>query len=206
MGIPSKKLIRRAHRYILDPSDNHMLVFSGEQSAERIQADIINISTTGVGFLVDSEKAPHFGTIIKMQFSVPNHGIIAWWGRVVRVEVFERHKPWSKEATADKTEYVFVGIAFEHLPDGHLENLREGLKEKFIQVARRRRLQKLLVAWDFITQFKVQIILYTSLTLGTIYALYALTRPTENYDRHRGTPWGQRFQFFEFEKHPNDSK
>lgn len=76
-----------------------------------LKAQILNLSTTGLAFIVDSKHAPSIGEMLKLEFSLPGGRQIAWFATVVRLE---RKNEWSPEF--GRREYTLVGLRFRQLP------------------------------------------------------------------------------------------
>jgi hypothetical protein len=152
----------------------------------------INVSETGLAFLVDRDCAPHIGEFIKVEFPVPGTGQIAWFARVVRIEEYHPPRTWHKRLDKEDDE-ILVAVHFDDLPEGHRKAIRAGLNQKFTEVLKERQKDNFFQLMSFLTAHFWKTLLYVGLALATVAILYVFSRPNENYDPKRGAPWGQRF-------------
>jgi hypothetical protein len=153
----------------------------------------VNISETGLAFVIDRTSAPGIGDFIKVEFPIPGGEQVAWFAKVVRLEEYSS-TPWWSERTAEKDE-ILVGVQFHQLPAGHRQSIRIHLQTKFKEVLRDRQRARWRQAKMFVAENGSAILMYGVATVLTIAILYFLSLPTTNYDAKRGAPWGQRFKF-----------
>jgi hypothetical protein len=195
-----KKFVSRAPRYVLRPEDKHLVRYSRDRGVGPThvhQTKLVNLSETGLAILIDASGAPRVGERMKVELPVPNAEQIAWFALVVRVEIQE--SSWfSRNEFED--EKVLVALRFESLPPGHRAMIRSGLEDRFQDELRERRRKQALYFRAIFMEHFWKVLMYLVGTVIVVGILYALSRPTENYDPERGSPWGQRFQFFSFEK------
>ena len=147
---------------------------------------------------MDLHSCSHLGERLKVELPIPGGDQLAWWARVVRTSI-KKQNWWASHSEHDP-EKVVVALRFEDLPQGHQRAIRQGLDERFLEELRERRARQ----WRYIKsvwiRYTWQILGYAIATLAVASLIYFLSRPTANYDAKRGSPWGQRFQFFDFEK------
>lgn len=190
-----KRFIARAPRYVLRPGDNQMLRFSPNNVKNRsFSTRLMNVSETGLAFLIDRRSCPRIGEFIKLEFPVPGGEQIAWFGKVVRLEEFSIHPWWSEKQEHDQEHDVVVGVQFHDLPDGHRLAIRNHLHERFFAVQRERQSARALRLRAFFSDHGWQIIMYALSALFVAGVLYLLSLPSPSYDEKRGAPWGQRFK------------
>lgn len=195
-----RKFIQRAPRYVLRPQDNQVMRFSLESmkgSGESDETMLHNLSETGVAFIVKPETQIKVGDIIKVEIPVPSEGQIAWWAKVVRTESFEPNQwMFSSKNPFKEIEKVLVACRFEDMPDEHTLTIRRGIERSFIKAMQ----DQQYLNWHYyralIFQNYSKWIFYAALTAASIWFLYYISQPNENYDSSRGAPWGQRFKFF----------
>ena len=89
MGQILRKFVSRAPRYVLRPTDNQIFRYAlNDQRMRPHSTRFLNLSETGVAFLVDQGVVPRIGETIKVEFPLPGGDQVAWWARVVRIEVW----------------------------------------------------------------------------------------------------------------------
>lgn len=196
-----RKFINRAPRYVLRPQDRNVMRFSlenttGEGGIE--QTLLLNLSETGVAFLVDSGFEPRVGDKIKVEVPIPSGDQIAWWAKVVRVSEYQGGRRWfssSDNDTFDVSNKVIVAMTFEGLPEAHSRAIRQGLKDSFAQALKDQKFRD----WFYNRQDQLQmagkLLAYALLTALALGLIYWISLPSGNYDAKRGSPWGERFKF-----------
>jgi hypothetical protein len=159
---------------------------------------LLNISETGMGIEMTAREAPQVGERLKVEIPIPGGEQIAWWAVVVRIELEELN--WWSLQTLEEEEKVYVGLRFEELPRGHRRAIRTGLEARFLEeIKESRRRQWLYVkAFWYRNLWKIFGSILAFVMAATM--LYLLARPTADYDPKYGTPWGQRFIFFDWQK------
>lgn len=191
----ARKFINRAPRYILRTTDNQMLRFAAHDDSHRSHTTrFINISETGLAFLIDRSSCPNIGEFIKLEFPVPGGEQIAWFGKVVRIEEYNPHPWWSDKKNEDPTSEIVVGVRFHDLPEGHKRSISSHLQEKFKQLYK----DKQIAAYQLMIRFFVEnlwkMFIYSLAAALAAGILYFLSLPTATYDAKHGSPWGQRFK------------
>lgn len=187
------KFITRSPRYIISDEDDNIIIFTSDQkNSTSCRADCLNISGSGLGFIVENDYAPDFGEIIKLDFNIPNQNKVSWWGRVVRLSEYSEEKWWKQNKKYENL--VFVAIHFHDIPDGQREQIEDVLRIKFRNIQKAKLRALIQAQKDFLKLHLKSIILYFSLILLTFCFLWLLTLPFGNYDKDHGSPWGQRFR------------
>jgi hypothetical protein len=192
-----RRFIHRAPRYVLRTGDNQMLRFAPQRGLNRTYStQFVNVSESGIAFIVDPRSAPRLREVIKLEFTVPGGEQIAWFGRVVRLEEFHNSRWWSSKSDGSDDREILVAIHFHDLPQGHLNAIRMHLQGKFRQVAHDWKMARMRRAKSFLKEHAWQLVIYFAATVVTAGILFLLSRPSPNYDAQKGAPWGQRFKFF----------
>jgi hypothetical protein len=193
-----RPFVSRSSRYTLRPQDKNVMRFSLETSSGgkgAIQETImLNLSQTGVAFLVDAATAPSMGDRIMVEIPVPSGEQVAWWAKVVRMEEFVSKRRFSQRDEFFEDRKVIIGLRFEELPDAHGRALRKGIEDSFLKAMRDQR----YLNWMY---YKTRIrragelCFYALLAVAAVYFIYWLAQPDANYDAKRGAPWGDRIKF-----------
>lgn len=198
MGQALRRFVPRAPRYVLRPNDNQMLRFAPNKVLNRSYSTrFLNVSESGLAFLIDKASAPGIGEFIKVEFPVPGGEQIAWFAKVVRLEEFVPEEWWSETRAKDHENDVVVGVQFHQLPDGHKHAIRVHLQDKFGQLVRERSHARRRLALYYASEYGWKILMYGIAALFAFSILYFLAQPGPNYDPKRGSPWGQRFKLGE---------
>ena len=194
MADEARKFIHRAPRYVLRTEDNQFLRFAPESETEKVYTTtFLNLSATGVAFVTHSDLAPSIGDNIKLEIPVPGADQMAWWGRVVRTEIYRPKKTWTTKDDFEIEDEVLVAVQFESLPEGHQKQIVEGLHQKANELARQNRIQFNKELMEFLYENYWKVGLFVVCALLTASILFFFSRPTDNYDAERGSPWGRRF-------------
>lgn len=108
MGAAKRTLERRrAHRYRLLATDGSSLRFQSQRWGRVYSADILDVSETGLAFLVPRKWAPKPGKNISMEFSFRGGMRIACIARVVRVAEYRA----AKNGNTDE-DLVRIGVMY----------------------------------------------------------------------------------------------
>lgn len=194
MGQRLRKFVARAPRYVLRTGDSQFLRFAPEDGPDHVYTTrFVNVSETGIAFLVDRDLAPHLGDVIKLEFTVPGNGQIAWFARVVRMEEFESGGWKPRHRRSDE---ILVGVHFLDLPEGHRRDIRKGLEDQFLKALKQHRRDNVKSFMQFVMGHYGKWLFYAICALATFGLLYYLAQPSANYDSERGAPWGERFKNF----------
>lgn len=107
---------------------------------------IINLSESGMAFLVPYLTAPQEGEEIKVEFSAPNTESIACFAKVVRVQVHRTFHNYRKPQT-----FKMVAVEFKSLHPKQRKMLSDGLQEqmrkKYAQYKRDQAWTKFIWFW-----------------------------------------------------------
>lgn len=196
-ALRAKKFMPRAFRYVLRPQDQATMRYSLERtqgSSDIDQTILLNLSESGVAFLVTRSTRLRFNDSVKVEIPIPNGEQIAWWGRVVRLQEYDP-PVWmfSKDPFHDEPK-ILVGVRFDQLPEGHTRTIRKGIEESFMQAMRDQQYRNWLYYKAMITVNLGRVAFFGGLIVLLALAMWALTRPSPNYDPKRGAPWGERFK------------
>jgi hypothetical protein len=161
---------------------------------------LVNLSETGAAFLVDRSMAPHIGDAVKVEIPIPGLDQIAWFGTVVRMEAYESGSWWADPDPFADEEKMLVGVQFQRLPSGHRQAIKRGLEDQFLRELRERRRRQQLYLQQWIAENALKFMGYIALTLAAFWFLYFLSMPSANYSADKGSPWGQRFIFFDWQR------
>jgi hypothetical protein len=194
MSATLRKFIPRAPRYTLRPNDNRLMRFAHqEEKGIAHTTQFLDISMTGLAFVIDREEAPFIFEHIKIEVPLDGEETIAWWAKVIRVEEYAPHKWYMpKDAFGDDQTKCLVAVTFENLPEGHVARIKRTLEVKFLEVSKENRaehLRNLAALW---AHHSWQLVFYFGLIVATFAVLWFLAQPDENYGA-KGAPWGERF-------------
>lgn len=119
------RYFQRSQRYVFQPEDNRLLRFAvAAKRGEYTETETLNISESGVLFVVRNVDPPEVGHIIKVEFTVPHRQSIACYATVVRREERETRDP-KKSGIVIK---CLVAAHFLNLPTLHRRSLHLGLQ------------------------------------------------------------------------------
>jgi hypothetical protein len=198
MGNSVRKFVARAPRYALRPSDNHLMRFAHEGEIGQIfTTRIYDISQSGLSFITDRENAPFIQERIKVELPLEGNEQIAWWGRVVRIEEYASHKWYMKEENFNQDRQVLVAVSFEGLPLPHVRRINATLEKKFQEISKDKKREAFKSITALWTHYTWEVAFYIGVVITAVYILWALSRPTANYDAEHGSPWGKRMWFIE---------
>lgn len=143
-----EELYPRAPRYVIEVGDNETLRFAHMPRGSKIMhTRIVNLSESGLAFLVPYLTSPQEGEKIKVEFSAPNSEPIACFAKVVRVEI---HKTYHFDHRPQT--FKLVAVEFVSLPSQQRQMLASGLNSQF--KAKQRQYQReqflLQIQWFFI--------------------------------------------------------
>ncbi|MGE3974234.1 MAG: PilZ domain-containing protein [Bdellovibrionales bacterium] len=189
----ARKLGDRAPRYILNPHELKMVrVASRNRRRSQVyELEIIDMSESGMSFIVNWNFLPQIGEILKVEFPIPGEqgGKVAWFAEVMRLEGSDERPKQMMHFSGIK-----VGVRFIDLPKGHLKILQAGLGRRFhdLQIA---------VRWDDIQKFMNAAGFYlweaskVALIVGgaTLFFYMVTKKMGGNYDPNRPVNWGERF-------------
>lgn len=200
MSATVRKFIPRAPRYTLRPNDNRLMRFAHqEERGVSHTTQFLDISMTGLAFVVEDNTAPFLFEHIKIEVPLDDGETIAWWAKVIRVEQYAPHKWYlPKDVFEGKEDRVLIAVTFEGLPAGHVERIKRTLDRKFEEVSKEMRAEHWRNLGALWAHYSWHIIFYAGLTLATFATLWYLAQPGGNYGP-KGSPWGERFKGTIFE-------
>ncbi len=116
-------LYPRAPRYEIELGDNQIVRFAHmPKGSKAMHTRILNLSESGMAFLVPYLTAPQEGEKIKVEFSGPNTEPMACFAKVVRVEI---HRTYHK--TRQPQTFKVVAIEFLNLHPKQRQMLASGV-------------------------------------------------------------------------------
>ena len=81
------RYVARSPRYILQTDDNTLIRIAGPQQIPWEEGtELHNVSLSGLAFTAPSDLAPLIGETIKIQFDAPEHGEMACFALVIRLQ------------------------------------------------------------------------------------------------------------------------
>ncbi|MCB0421665.1 MAG: PilZ domain-containing protein [Bdellovibrionales bacterium] len=180
----AKKFYHRSPRYTIQPKDEKFLRFVHKNEKNRsYTTQILNISATGLAFVVDQDCAPSIGDTIKVEFPVGQERI-AWWAQVARLERYSRQPWWQhpiglQQIKAEPLieDEILVGIFFKDLPEGHSDHIRKELERKFQDMVRSERTEKIIRGFEFLSNHYWSLLLYGITAILMAGILYWLANP-----------------------------
>jgi PilZ domain len=190
----ARKFLNRAPRYTLQPSDNRYLRFAHKNELGHTHTTrFIDISATGLAFVIDKDVAPQIFEMIKVEIPLDDGQSVAWWGKVVRIEEYAAHRWYMKGSDVAHENQVMVAVNFQELPQGHTAAIRHSLDKKFDELYARQRRERMKNVSLFLASQIWRIALYAMCVLFMVWFFYYFSQPDANYDPKIGSPWGQRF-------------
>jgi hypothetical protein len=191
MGEILRKFKPRAPRYVLRPNDAQLLFFAhqGQSPESKYPTKIVNVSETGIAFVVYKSTAPRIGDLIKIEFPVPGAEQIAWWARVVRLEEFNIGPWWRESNETSSQSEVLVAVNFEHLPVGHRREIQKGLWSRYQDLIREHRRRQRQAAVDFAKNHFWNLVLFALCAVAGILALYWISSLEPMFDVVKGSKW-----------------
>ena len=143
-----EELYPRAPRYVIEVGDNEIVRFAHmPRGSKTMHTRIINLSESGMAFLVPYLTAPQTGDKIKVEFTAPNTDSIACFAKVVRVQV---HKTYNHDQRPQT--FKMVAVEFEQLHPKQRQLLSSGIMDqlKKKQADFKRQQMFLKFQWSFL--------------------------------------------------------
>ena len=188
----------RSFRYVLRTADNADMRFSlqSTQGAAGIEKTrLIDLSETGMSFLLGPTADVVVNERIKVEIPVPAGEQIAWWARVVRIEQYQPRGSSFDEFGEEPP--IKVAVRFETLPEAHARAIRQGLERSFMRAMRDQQYRNWLYYRTIALQNLWKAAVIVALTAFVIGFIYYFSLPSANYDAEKGSPWGERFKLFD---------
>lgn len=144
----------RSPRYTFRPNEQRLMRFKAHDSrSDSTHAEVRNVSTTGLSFVVPAGGAPKVGDMLKVEFSLPGalsqegnsmkrtlknplNNQVAWFAEVIRVESNLEWTPWQLDDMTNISQHfnrqvvTIVAIRFKNLPSGITKALTQSLQGK----------------------------------------------------------------------------
>lgn len=122
-----EELYPRAPRYTIQISDNHIVRFAHQpRGSKAMHTRVIDISESGMAFIVPVLSAPKKDESIKIEFNAPNCDPIACFAKVVRVQ---HHKSYN--SIGQPQVFRLIAVEFQALHQKQRQQLSQGLTEEF---------------------------------------------------------------------------
>ena len=122
-----EELYPRAPRYVVELGDNEIVRFAHmPRGSKAMHTRIINLSESGMAFLVPYLTAPQEGEKIKVEFSAPNSESIACFAKVARVQIHRTYHNGQKPQT-----FKMVAVEFQNLPAQQRKMIADSLNHQF---------------------------------------------------------------------------
>ncbi|MEO0337001.1 MAG: PilZ domain-containing protein [Pseudomonadota bacterium] len=139
-----RKFNTRAPRLELGHLDNKEMYFAlDSEKGKKHSTQVANLSATGLAFVAKDHEAPNVGEMIKVEFTIPGEGKMAWFARVVRVEEYYDARWWDPTNEFDSPSEVMVAVTYVDMPETHKAVIQRGLETRFEDI-RKARFQKSL--------------------------------------------------------------
>jgi hypothetical protein len=185
----AQRYFARAPRYRMSSSDIRSLrvVRKTRHRRDDFDAEVVNISETGLAFEVNREYIPKIGEVLLLEFTMPGGQRVAWYGRVVRIEMPNDRAEWKS-----LSRNVLVGLQFHQLPGKFKGEIRQAIETKLEEYEKLRRAQMMAYYLDWALRHWKHLVLYVISALATLYVLWAVTRPSADYDPKHPGIWGER--------------
>ncbi len=189
----------RAPRYILRPYDSQILNFSKQkESGTKHTTEIVNISTTGIAFVVDRMNSPRIGDHIKIEFPIPAGEQVAWWARVVRMESYSDQRWWDDSDSFDSPQDVIVAVTYINLPEGHRKQIQAGLEERYQQLKKQYYAAYFRGFGEFLVRNFWNFVLFGLCIFASVMALMLFTKYEPLFDRKNGSVYYKMFEKWDF--------
>ncbi len=181
------------------PSDSQVLSFSREKErGTKHETRIINLSSTGIAFLVDRSEAPRIGDHIKIEFPIPSGSHVAWWARVVRMESYSDQRWWENKDSFDSPRQVVVGIQYIDLPDGHRRDIQKGLENRYKELKQQYLKERINDVKAFAFGNFWNFVLFALCIVACVMALSLFTHYEPLFDRKNGSAYFKLFEGLDF--------
>ena len=124
------RYVARSPRYILQTDDNTLIRIAGPQQIPWEEGtELHNVSLSGLAFTAPADLAPMLGETIKIQFDAPDHGEMACFAMVIRLQRL-------------RASTMLVAVKFLHLEIAQRLVLAQALAGKLKEQAEARGLVK----------------------------------------------------------------
>lgn len=194
-----KYFIPRAPRYILRPSDSQILYFAQKnENGIKHPTRIVNVSTSGIAFLVTKAEAPRIDDHVKIEFPVPGGEQVAWWARVVRIESYSDSRWWSQNDSFDSSHEVLIAVTYVDLPSGHRKDIQQALQNRFHELQKQHRKEYFNDLKDFLLTNFWNFVLFGLCAVAAVLALALFTRYEPLFDVKDGSAYDKLFEGMDF--------
>ncbi|NQZ01382.1 MAG: PilZ domain-containing protein [Bdellovibrionales bacterium] len=170
----------RAPRLELGHLDNKEMYFAlDSERGKKHSTQVANISETGLAFVAKDYEAPSVGEMIKVEFTVPGEGKMAWFARVVRVEEYYDARWWDPQDDFEAPSEVMVAVTYVDMPVEHKTVINRGLETRFEQIRKARFQQSLRGLTVFLLKnfWNFALFLLCVITTFAVLHLYSMRDP-----------------------------
>ena len=148
-----EELYPRAPRYTVQVSDNHIVRFAMQpKGSKAMHTRIVNLSESGMAFIVPVMSAPKDDEMIKVEFNAPHCEPIACYAKVVRVQ-----KHISYNSHGQPQVFRMIAVEFQGLLEPQRRQLAEGLSQQFKKLRKNYEWEQfwLKLEWQVFSFFKL---------------------------------------------------
>jgi hypothetical protein len=173
----------RAPRLELGHLDNKRMYFAlDSEKGKKHATQVANISETGLAFVAKDYEAPSIGEMIKVEFTVPGEGKMAWFAKVVRVEEYYDVRWWDPQDEFESPSEVMVAVKYVDMPEKHKAVIHRGLETRFEQIRKARFQQSVRALTVFLLKNFWNFVLFTLclFTALAILHLYSMREPVSS--------------------------
>lgn len=156
-----EEIYPRAPRYTVQVDDNHIVRFALQpKGSKAMHTRIINLSESGMAFIVPVLSAPKDDETIKIEFKAPHCDSMACFAKVVRIQ-----KHISYNGHGQPQVFRMVAVEFQGLKEAQRRQLAEGLAEQFKKLRKDYEWEQfwLKLEWQFFNLLKVMVWPFTKL-------------------------------------------
>lgn len=135
MDAKLRQFITRAPRLELSHLDSKEMYFAlDSERGQKHKTRIVNLSATGLAFVAIAPEAPSVGEKVKVEFTVPKEGKVAWFARVVRIEEYYDSRWWDPSDNFETPPEVLIAVTYEDMPEQHKMSIQSGLDKRFQEI------------------------------------------------------------------------
>lgn len=148
---------KRSSRYNLRPFHDKKITYTCKKNGLQESLDFVDISSTGLGFIVSANQVPELNEVIHITFSIPELDVVTVQARVARFSKYERpnwYKRFYDEDGNEVEEYI-IGVEFLTLAPSEAV----ALESHIIGLSQRERLERKIRYYTYVKDgFKTNIV------------------------------------------------
>ena len=161
-----KRYEQRAPRYLFKPDDRKVVRFAKVGNKKRSSTTIlIDISQSGMAFVVEKKLRPAVGDKIMVEFTVPCSDQMACYAVVMRVDLRESRY-------IDDEDEAVVAVKFTSLMNSQGKNLSAGLRLKFKELKSLKQRERILDKMDWAKESYHKYVFWAVSTVAMIMVFY----------------------------------